>query len=58
MLFQMLLTNNVTIVQQQHKDMFRFFALVEVYCVSGNVNIVLTAVLKPWREPCATQAKK
>lgn len=50
-----------TTFQQQDKDMFFFFPLVEVYCVGVYVNIVffffLTAALK-WREPCATQAKK
>lgn len=36
----------ITTVQQQDKDMFYFFPLVEVYCVSVYVNIVLTAALK------------
>lgn len=53
----MLLLNKIITVQQQDKDMFFFFPLVEVYCVSVYVNIVLTAGPK-WREPCATQAKK
>lgn len=43
----MLLLNKITTVQQQDKDMFFFFfPLVEVYCVSVYVNIVLTAALK------------
>lgn len=41
-----LLSTKITTVQQQDKDMFFFFPLVEVYCVSVYVNIVLTAALK------------
>lgn len=42
----MLLLDKITTAQQQDKDMFFFFPLVEVYCVSVYVNIVLTAALK------------